>query len=303
MRPTILVIQLNKDVTHDVMSSHPIKFLRKRLMIVEATTAADALSKITSLIPTTIIITTPQFINHRHTVLHSKVVEYCRAGGTVLFCGRFCTALKPADFETFMSSKWDLSWKFGVTVRTIYRMNPEPHAKLQDKRYPVYYGPKARHVTGVSPQDMVFVTHERCVMDISELDPDSLQYKLAKIEEQLERVQRSIRPLGWIPPPPTIRSAHRPDESPVIFTSFGDGYLGYVGDVNLEEETNEVLACMCSYQISEGVEDMLGDKTRCRLCLKAASKKCATCKDVSYCSRECQKMDWKEHKETCIASY
>ena len=137
------------------------------------------------------------------------------------------------------------------------------------------------------------------MMDINELDPNSVQYRLANIEQNLEEIKTSLIGLSYVPEPPFFRSAYRPDEAPVIFTSFGRGYLGYIGDVNLDEETNEVIDGMCSFNISPGVVAVLGDKTRCRLCLKAATKKCGNCKDVSYCSRECQKTDWKEHKEAC----
>lgn len=37
----------------------------------------------------------------------------------------------------------------------------------------------------------------------------------------------------------------------------------------------------------------------CLRCGKGASKTCARCKAVAYCSRECQKKDWKQHKVTC----
>jgi len=47
-------------------------------------TPVEALSKITSLIPTTILITTSEFVNQKHAALHSNVVQYTRAGGTVL---------------------------------------------------------------------------------------------------------------------------------------------------------------------------------------------------------------------------
>ena len=28
-------------------------------------------------------------------------------------------------------------------------------------------------------------------------------------------------------------------------------------------------------------------------------KNCAKCKGIMYCSRECQKQDWKHHKKDC----
>jgi hypothetical protein len=37
----------------------------------------------------------------------------------------------------------------------------------------------------------------------------------------------------------------------------------------------------------------------CRRCHKICTGKCARCKLVQYCSRECQVADWKDHKEYC----
>jgi hypothetical protein len=96
--------------------------------------------------------------------------------------------------------------------------------------------------------------------------------------------------------------ANKPDQAPVISTSFDNGFLGYIGDVNQEDESSKVIIGLCSFKTSLDVAALLGDKSRCRVCLKEPAKKCAACKDVSYCSKECQKFDWKEHKEVCCGS-
>ena len=36
-------------------------------------------------------------------------------------------------------------------------------------------------------------------------------------------------------------------------------------------------------------------------CAKAGEKKCARCKAVRYCSKDCQRADWKRHKTSCAA--
>lgn len=40
----------------------------------------------------------------------------------------------------------------------------------------------------------------------------------------------------------------------------------------------------------------------CASCGKPASLRCARCKSVHYCSKECQKADWPSHKRSCVAS-
>ena len=37
----------------------------------------------------------------------------------------------------------------------------------------------------------------------------------------------------------------------------------------------------------------------CRFCGALAEVKCANCKSVYYCDRNCQKRNWKEHKTAC----
>ena len=40
-------------------------------------------------------------------------------------------------------------------------------------------------------------------------------------------------------------------------------------------------------------------KGKCALCNSEATATCSKCKSAYYCSRNCQKSDWKIHKKTC----
>ncbi|KAJ3504307.1 hypothetical protein NLJ89_g8002 [Agrocybe chaxingu] len=40
-------------------------------------------------------------------------------------------------------------------------------------------------------------------------------------------------------------------------------------------------------------------KTTCSYCGEIGQQKCARCKIASYCSRECQRKDWPDHKKSC----
>jgi len=46
----------------------------------------------------------------------------------------------------------------------------------------------------------------------------------------------------------------------------------------------------------------LEKKSKCTGCNKVGLKKCKSCKAVYYCSIECQKKDWKNHKVNCKAT-
>ena len=45
------------------------------------------------------------------------------------------------------------------------------------------------------------------------------------------------------------------------------------------------------------------DTNTCNVCGKKAIYKCSNCKQVPYCSKECQRLDWHEHKKICIKKF
>lgn len=250
------------------MSSHMVTALQRRGPVTEATTPEDASTKISAQIPGTILVTTADFAKKRHFALHTKVIEYARVGGTVIFCGQFSNTITPPNFDAFFASKWGLPWKFGDYHRSTCTPNPVCRPKVQNG-LPESYCVKAVHVQGAAVEDMVYIS-----------TPDS-------------KIQSHVFPPD---------SAHNPEQAPVIFTAFGNGYVGYVGDVNQEEGTTAAIIAMCNWARVPDVEALLQDKSRCVVCLKRPAQKCARCMNACYCSKECQKTDWKYHKKTCGTS-
>lgn len=255
--PSVLLISLKNESWFEGLYFHLLKSLKSRATVMESTTKSDALTKLSSSTFSAILVTTAEFASLRYEDLHSKVVEYVKAGGTVVFCGLFSSMIRPPDFDRFFRSTWSLPWKFGDYNRTTFILNPSRHARLQfNPELAASYSMKAVHVKGAKPSDTVYIT-----------TPDSV-----------------IQSFVFAP-----ESAHKPSQAPVVFTSVGDGFVGYIGDVNAETESTAVILCMCD----------LKSQPECCVCGKYAAKKCGRCQKVRYCCRECQTKDWKTHKALC----
>ena len=51
------------------------------------------------------------------------------------------------------------------------------------------------------------------------------------------------------------------------------------------------------------MKNILKEPRRCAVCGGKSKKKCSRCQRVRYCCRKCQRMDWKAHKQTCVANH
>ncbi|MES1905033.1 MAG: hypothetical protein MHPSP_001527 [Paramarteilia canceri] len=50
---------------------------------------------------------------------------------------------------------------------------------------------------------------------------------------------------------------------------------------------------------SANISDKKSSSSPCQICKRFASKKCSKCKEIWYCSQECQSKDWENHKIVC----
>lgn len=71
-------------------------------------------------------------------------------------------------------------------------------------------------------------------------------------------------------------------------------------DTTERDEDNEILVTV-ELPDKEQVEiaKMLESNKECRACTETKTQVCGHCGLVRYCSKECQKEDWKDHKEVC----
>ena len=76
-------------------------------------------------------------------------------------------------------------------------------------------------------------------------------------------------------------------------TLFVENYTG------AQEEVDYLVALAVKAELEERMRHWKVCAS-CQIALQKM-KKCSVCKDAHYCSRECQRKAWPEHKQTCKA--
>jgi hypothetical protein len=148
-----------------------------------------------------------------HAPLLAQLVRWVRAGGTAVIGGLFSSFIRLDKFDAFFAA-WGLPWTRGDYHRTTFALNQHARPWLvphTPPSLPTSYSMKAVHLRDVDPQDAVYVS-----TDDSHLE--SLVWAPTKISDS--------------------------SGVPVAYGQLGQGSLGYVGDVNGEEESTDVIICM-----------------------------------------------------------
>ncbi|KIW13028.1 hypothetical protein PV08_08215 [Exophiala spinifera] len=137
-----------------------------------------------------------------------KLIEYVRGGGIVVLAGSFSSSIRPSDMCKY-SRKWNLPWKNGSYCRTTVHLNRSAEG-VPRSGLPASYSQKALFLTNVDNNAAWYLPNEHSRTESHVFSPE---------------------------PVPT-------SETPAAFAKVGNGWLGYIGDVNGEEETDAVLLGM-----------------------------------------------------------
>jgi hypothetical protein len=149
-------------------------------------------------------------IESKNSEVLSSLIRWVNAGGIAVVGSLFPSFTTGSEFDRFFN-KWGLPWKMGDYHRTTFVLNPSiPELSSHSANLTTSYSMKAVHLKGVMAQDVLYAPTE-----------DS-------------RVESHVFP------PSTVELSH----VPVAYTRIGDGFLGYVGDVNGEEGSTGVILAM-----------------------------------------------------------
>jgi hypothetical protein len=158
--------------------------------------------------PKAIFVTDPGITTTKNDIVSDKLVDFARNGGIVVLGGLFSSSIRPSDLRRYFK-KWDLSWKDGSYHRTTVALN-QTAGGVPRSELPSSYSQKALFLANVDSNAAWYLPTESSVVE--------------------SRV---------FPPGPVATS-----ETPVAFTKVGNGWLGYIGDVNAEEDTDAVVLGM-----------------------------------------------------------
>ncbi|OAL18622.1 hypothetical protein AYO22_10599 [Fonsecaea multimorphosa] len=124
-------------------------------------------------------------------------------------CCAFSSTIRPSDLRGYFNKKWNLPWKQGSYHRTTVTLN-QTAEKVPTGRVPSSYSQKA-----------VF---------LADVDKTAAWY----LPTNDSVTESHVFPAAPVPT----------SETPVACAKMGNGWLGYIGDVNAEEGTDDVVLAM-----------------------------------------------------------
>ncbi|KAI0641698.1 hypothetical protein C8Q79DRAFT_1014122 [Trametes meyenii] len=144
------------------------------------------------------------------TVLH-KLIEYAKAGGTVVYMGCFST-LTGVEGRNYTFKAWGLSWESGDYRHDTWTANPR--------------------VKGLNVGELATMYKVKAV-NASNVNVDCALYLDAARIKRMSKGKGKAQDVH-----------HERCETPVAFTAIEKGYLGYVGDVNYAKNTMAAVLAM-----------------------------------------------------------
>jgi hypothetical protein len=161
--------------------------------------------------PTAVLVTDHALTEPENASVWETALQYVRQGGTLVAMGHFPSFTPPLDIKAFFA-KAGLPWEAGSYDTTTLSLNRAVVKGRAASKLPRKYSQKALAVKNVAPGDVWYHTTSDSVMKSKVFPPTSV---------------------------------HSLNESPAALAKVGNGKLGYVGDVNAEEESNLVILAMC----------------------------------------------------------
>lgn len=144
--------------------------------------------------------------------LQKQLASYAQQGGTVIFCCIFSSFVRPLNMDSLWSI-FGLPWKYGDYHRTTFYLSQRMKNVIghdRAARLLKEYSMKANHLKNVPEGSRVYVPLEQSQTQSAVFPPSSVNQS----------------------------------QTPAAFHKYGEGWLGFIGDVNNEQGTQALLMAM-----------------------------------------------------------
>lgn len=210
----VLLLSLSHEDCFDETYADLMNALLDKATMQRIKTPDSALKKLTAnggARPIAILITDTGMINQpRNAPVWDAVLTYVRSGGTAVLMGHFALWAQDARVAPFFKNA-GLSWDAGAYLSTDTVLNQTAIGEVLAKRLPLKYSQKAHFLTNVAAEEIWYAS-----------EPDSVNHLLVDGAESASK-----------------------HEAAAALAKVGEGKLGYLGDVNGEEETFTIVLAMC----------------------------------------------------------
>ncbi|KAJ3561085.1 hypothetical protein NP233_g10412 [Leucocoprinus birnbaumii] len=207
----VLTICLEDEETFSDINAHLLKALKSQIKVVCARNVAQAVTYLGAPELTAVIVGDAGIVDRKNSDVTSKLVDYVKRGGSVVFGGLFPTFVSSSAFRQFFSGNFGLNWEYGSYFRTTFFKNTGNDIVKDNPSLDKSYSMKALHVKGINASSALYKANET------------------------SRTQSAV----FRPTPVTDFS-----ESPAVSARVGKGIVSFLGDVNAEDSSTKTILAM-----------------------------------------------------------
>lgn len=211
--PLVVVVRLEDHNIFEGTNPDLLRELAYRANVRTAKRVSEARRSLSSTVrPQAVIVADAAVVHTEYRDILLLLMDYVASGGTVVYAGIFSSSVKPTDLDFMFKDAWDLPWHAGAYTRETVAVNSFSNG-LNVGPLLKKYSMKALFVDNVALKDAIY------------LEPHFAR-KLAQAKNNEERLRIAFK-------------------TPVAFATVGRGRVGYVGDVNSETGTTNLVIAMC----------------------------------------------------------
>ncbi|KAI9769772.1 MAG: hypothetical protein M1840_003766 [Geoglossum simile] len=211
-RPEILLLSLAFRSFFDEAHSSLIDSLYGSALVKRAKTASGAVKYFEANNPGCILVTDEGLTKTENRAVLDKVVAYVRNGGLVVVGLHFTNFTNMDAFDQFFETL-GLPWRRGDYQRSDFRLNPSCSLPtgVASSSLPAPYSMKVLHIKNAQPHEKIFIPVA-----------DAMSQSHVFAPEYVDQAQAAV-----------------------VGARIGNGYLAYVGDVNSEKGSDNIILSLC----------------------------------------------------------